>query len=81
MHISIRERFRSATTAWNRHLIILACSVFAARLGQGLFGGASTNFLVDVLGLSGTAEEHDNFMRYGDAHGVGLPGGKHGGEV
>ena len=53
MQISIRERFRSATKAWNRHLITLACSVFVVRLGQGLFGGASTNFLVDVVGLSG----------------------------
>jgi predicted MFS family arabinose efflux permease len=34
-------------------LIILAITVFLSRLGQGLFGGASTNFMVDVLGLSG----------------------------
>jgi predicted MFS family arabinose efflux permease len=32
---------------------MLASSVFLVSLGQGLLGGASTNFLVDVLGLSG----------------------------
>jgi predicted MFS family arabinose efflux permease len=38
---------------WSRNLIILAVTVFLSRLGQGLFGGASINFQVDVLGLSG----------------------------
>jgi predicted MFS family arabinose efflux permease len=32
---------------------VLAVTVFLARLGQGLLSGASTNFFVDDLGLSG----------------------------
>jgi predicted MFS family arabinose efflux permease len=53
MQTSMRERLRSATAAWGQHLLILAVSVFLVQLGQGLLGGASTNFFVDVLGLSG----------------------------
>jgi predicted MFS family arabinose efflux permease len=53
MSISARERLETATATWSRHLIILAITVFLSRLGQGLFGGASTNFFVDVLNLSG----------------------------
>jgi len=42
-----------AKMTWSRNLIILALTVFLSRLGQGLLGGASMNFQVDVLGLSG----------------------------
>ena len=38
---------------WTRNLIIVALTVSFARLGQGLFGGVSTNFFVDDLGLGG----------------------------
>ena len=50
---SISERLDTVKVTWSRHLIILAITVFLSRLGQGLFGGAATNFQVDVLGLSG----------------------------
>lgn len=53
MQISLRDRLRSATSTWSRHLLILAVTVFMVRLGQGLLSGASTNFFIDVLGLSG----------------------------
>jgi predicted MFS family arabinose efflux permease len=53
MRTSIRNRFRLATSLWTPQLWMLASSVFLVSLGQGLLGGASTNFLVDVLGLSG----------------------------
>jgi predicted MFS family arabinose efflux permease len=52
MTVSIRDRFKVATTMWSQYLIVLACSVFFSRLGQGLLRGASTNFFVDDLGLS-----------------------------
>ncbi|MFL7808155.1 MAG: MFS transporter [Anaerolineae bacterium] len=53
MYLSIREKVQSAASTWGRDLVILAITVFLARLGQGLLGGVSTNFFVDVLGLSG----------------------------
>jgi predicted MFS family arabinose efflux permease len=53
MSISVRQRFKTATSAWSPYLIMLAVTVFLERLGQGLLGGASTNFYVNVLGLSG----------------------------
>ena len=53
MQVSIRDRIKSAIAMWGRNLLLLACSVFLVRLGQGLLTGASTNFFVDVLGLSG----------------------------
>jgi predicted MFS family arabinose efflux permease len=53
MYVSIREKVQSVASTWGRDLIILAVTVFLARLGQGLLGGVSTNFFVDVLGLSG----------------------------
>lgn len=53
MSISVRQRLRTATSEWSPYLIILAVTVFLERLGQGMLGGASTNFFVDVLGLSG----------------------------
>ena len=34
-------------------MLILASAVFFSRLGNGLLRGASTNFYVDILGLSG----------------------------
>src|SRR3972149_2436715 len=36
------------------HLITLAVTVFLVNFGQGLFGGVSTNFFVNVMGLSGS---------------------------
>lgn len=39
---------------WTTNLITLAVTVFCTRLGQGLMSGASTNFFVDVIGLSGS---------------------------
>jgi len=53
MYVSIREKVQSVASTWGRDLVILAATVFLARLGQGLLGGVSTNFFVDVLGLSG----------------------------
>ena len=53
MYTRIGEGVRSATAGWGRHLVILAVSVFLARLGEGLLQGISTNFYVDTLGLSG----------------------------
>jgi len=50
---SIGARLGAAKFTWSRNLIILTVTVFLSRLGQGLFGGAATNFQVDVLGLSG----------------------------
>jgi len=45
---------RQAKGIWSRHLVTLAMTVFCTRLGQGLMSGASTNFFVDVIGLSGS---------------------------
>ncbi len=42
-----------AAKIWTANLIQLACTVFLVRFGQGLLAAASTNFFVDVLGLSG----------------------------
>jgi predicted MFS family arabinose efflux permease len=53
MQAAIRSRIHLTTSTWGRYLIVLALSVFLERLGQGLIGGASTNFFVDVLGLDG----------------------------
>jgi predicted MFS family arabinose efflux permease len=43
-----------AQQIWHKHLILLAIGTFALSLGLGLINGASTNFFVDTLGLSGT---------------------------
>ena len=43
----------SSTSIWTKNVIILALTVFFARLGQGMQGGVSTNFLVHDLGLGG----------------------------
>jgi predicted MFS family arabinose efflux permease len=48
-----RDRLGSTTSMWGPHLVTLALTVFLANFGQGLFGGVSTNFFVNVLGLSG----------------------------
>lgn len=40
-------------TIWSSNLILLAITVFLNRFGQGILGGARTNFLVDTLGLTG----------------------------
>jgi predicted MFS family arabinose efflux permease len=53
MTVSIRDRLKAASAMWSRYLVLLALSVFFAQLGQGLLSGASTNFFVDTLGLSG----------------------------
>ena len=53
MYISIRDKVQAAASTWGRDLIILAVSVFLSRLGQGLLQGVSTNFFLDILGLSG----------------------------
>jgi predicted MFS family arabinose efflux permease len=54
MQASMRDRLRSVTSTWSRYLIVLAVTVFLSRLGQGLLRGASINYFVDDLGLSGT---------------------------
>jgi len=54
MQTSIRERFQAATSMWTQYVRILAFTVFSIGLGQGLLNAASTNFLVDDLGLSGS---------------------------
>jgi predicted MFS family arabinose efflux permease len=38
---------------WSSHLILLVISVFFINFGQGLFQGASANFFVDTLDLTG----------------------------
>jgi len=39
--------------AWSSNLILLVLSVFFINFGQGLFSGASANFFVDTLKLTG----------------------------
>jgi predicted MFS family arabinose efflux permease len=39
--------------AWSPALLVLAWATFLSSVGQGIVSGASTNFFVDVLGLSG----------------------------
>jgi predicted MFS family arabinose efflux permease len=48
---------------WTVNLIRLASVVFLVRCGQGLLTGVSTNFFVDVLGLSGKQVLWVNGMR------------------
>ena len=38
---------------WNANIIGLAIATFMNRFGQGLLGGARTNFFIDTLGLDG----------------------------
>ena len=53
MSFLTRDKPRSTTSMWSPYLVTLALTVFLANFGQGLFGGVSTNFFVNVLGLSG----------------------------
>jgi predicted MFS family arabinose efflux permease len=39
---------------WSSHLLMLVISVFFVNFGEGLFRGASTNYFVDMLSLTGT---------------------------
>ena len=45
--------FGRGTGIWSSHLALLAVAVFVNRFGQGIFGGARTNFFVDTLGITG----------------------------
>ena len=50
------ERLRALrlpTSMWSANLIMLAAATFLMSFGQGLFRGASTNFFLDTLHLSG----------------------------
>jgi len=47
------SRSGQATLTWTRNLITLAVAAFFVNFGSGLLRGASTNFFVDTLGLSG----------------------------
>ena len=38
---------------WTPNLILMASAVFMMRFGEGVLGGARTNFYVDTLGLTG----------------------------
>ena len=40
-------------TIWTANLILLATATFVLSFGQGLLGGARTNFFIDTLGLTG----------------------------
>jgi len=49
----VPRRTKEQLTIWTRNLILVAVSGFLVNFGQGLLRGASTNFFVDTLGLSG----------------------------
>ncbi|MBN2390110.1 MAG: MFS transporter [Anaerolineae bacterium] len=53
MHLSLRDRFKAATSMWSTYVLTLAFTVFLMSLGSGLLNAASTNFFVNDLGLSG----------------------------
>jgi predicted MFS family arabinose efflux permease len=53
MQLSTNDRLRSVKGGWSTHLLALATTTFFVGLGQGAINGANTNFLVDVLKLSG----------------------------
>ncbi len=53
MTVSSSDRLKAASTMWSRYLIVLACTVFLSRLGQGVLSGVSTNFFIDSLNMSG----------------------------
>ena len=44
---------RMDPSIWSSHLVLLVISVFFVNFGQGLFQGASTNYFIDELTLSG----------------------------
>jgi predicted MFS family arabinose efflux permease len=48
-----RLRQKLGATFWSANLTLLASVVFLDQFGQGLLGGARTNFFIDTLGLSG----------------------------
>jgi len=48
------DKLKSFLSLWSSHLFTLALTVFLVNFGQGLFGGVSTNFFVNVMGLSGS---------------------------
>ena len=48
------DKLKTAFSLSSSHLITLAVTVFLVNFGQGLFGGVSTNFFVNVMGLSGS---------------------------
>jgi len=41
------------STIWTTNLVLLASATFLLSFGQGLLGGARTNFFIDTLGLTG----------------------------
>lgn len=49
----LRGRISLATAGWGPSLVTLAVTYFFVALGQGLFNGVTTNYFVNVLGLSG----------------------------
>jgi predicted MFS family arabinose efflux permease len=53
MSSTLVNRLKASVSMWSSYVLILASAVFFSRLGNGLIGGASTNFFVDVLGLDG----------------------------
>ena len=47
------RNFREAAGVWTGNLLLLASATFMVSFGTGLVNGASTNFFVNTLGLSG----------------------------
>lgn len=45
---------RLPSSMWSTNLIMLASATFLLSFGQGMFNGASTNFLIDTLHFSGS---------------------------
>lgn len=50
------QRFRRAldTSIWSGPLLWVALATFFVSFGQGLFRGASTNYFIDIVGLTGS---------------------------
>ena len=50
------QRFRRAldTSIWSGPLLWVALATFFVNFGQGLFRGASTNYFIDIVGLTGS---------------------------
>jgi predicted MFS family arabinose efflux permease len=53
MQNTLVDRLKASLSMWSSYVLILATAVFFSRLGTGLLTGPSTNFFVDILGLSG----------------------------
>jgi predicted MFS family arabinose efflux permease len=49
----MRQRLGAILTGWGPQLVTLAVTWFLISLGQGLFGGVTTNYFVNDLGLNG----------------------------